>query len=84
VIINEVGDGLKFGSKGTGGSGATLDRAKNEEVFMAALKGLVVPAGDGQHVKDSSGQVTTMKLFGRETGQSVTMSRRKPIPVRSY
>jgi quercetin dioxygenase-like cupin family protein len=40
---------------------------------MAALKGLVVPAGDGQHLKESSGQVTTMKLFGRETGQSVTL-----------
>ena len=40
---------------------------------MATLKGLVVPAGDGQHLEESSGQVTTMKLFGRETGQSVTL-----------
>jgi quercetin dioxygenase-like cupin family protein len=55
------------------GSGATLGRAKKVEVFMAALRGLVVPAGDGQHLKESSGQITTMKLFGRETGQSVTL-----------
>jgi len=36
-------------------------------------KGLVVPAGGGQHLKESSGQVVSMKLFGRETGQSVTL-----------
>ena len=37
-------------------------------------KGLVVPAGGGQHLKESSGQVVSMKLFGRETGQSVTLN----------
>jgi quercetin dioxygenase-like cupin family protein len=36
-------------------------------------KGLVVPAGGGQHLTESSGQVVSMKLFGRETGQSVTL-----------
>ena len=40
---------------------------------MAMLKGLIVPAGSGQNLNESSGQVTTMKLFGRETGQSVTL-----------
>jgi quercetin dioxygenase-like cupin family protein len=40
---------------------------------MVASKGIVVPAGGGQHLKESSGQVTSMKLFGRETGQSVTL-----------
>ena len=36
-------------------------------------KGFVVPAGGGKHLKESSGQVVSMKLFGRETGQSVTL-----------
>ena len=36
-------------------------------------KGLVVPAGGGKHLKEASGQVVSMKLFGRETGQSVTL-----------
>ena len=36
-------------------------------------KGVVVPAGGGQHLKEASGQVMSMKLFGRETGQSVTL-----------
>jgi hypothetical protein len=36
-------------------------------------KGVVVPAGGGQHLKESSGQAMAMKLFGRETGQSVTL-----------
>jgi uncharacterized cupin superfamily protein len=40
---------------------------------MAASKGIVVPAGGGQHLKESSGQVMSMKLFGRDTGQSVTL-----------
>ena len=40
---------------------------------MIAGKGVVVPAGGGQHLKESSGQVMSMKLFGRETGQSVTL-----------
>ena len=40
---------------------------------MVASKGIVVPAGGGQHLKESSGQVMSMKLFGRETGQSVTL-----------
>jgi quercetin dioxygenase-like cupin family protein len=36
-------------------------------------KGVVVPAGGGKHLEESSGQVMAMKLFGRETGQSVTL-----------
>ena len=36
-------------------------------------KGVVVPAGGGQHLKESSGQVMSMKLFGRETGEGVTL-----------
>ena len=40
---------------------------------MTTGKGVVVPAGGGQHLKESSGQVMSMKLFGRETGQSVTL-----------
>jgi len=36
-------------------------------------KGFVVPAGGGKHLKEASGQVVSMKLFGRETGQSVTL-----------
>ena len=40
---------------------------------MTKRKGVVVPAGGGQHLKESSGQAMAMKLFGRETGQSVTL-----------
>ena len=40
---------------------------------MTTSKGVVVPPGGGQHLKESSGQVVSMKLFGRETGQSVTL-----------
>jgi mannose-6-phosphate isomerase-like protein (cupin superfamily) len=40
---------------------------------MTTSKGVVVPAGGGHHLKESSGQVTSMKLFGRETGQSITL-----------
>jgi quercetin dioxygenase-like cupin family protein len=36
-------------------------------------KGIVVPAGGGQHLEEKSGQVTSMKLFGRETAQSITL-----------
>ena len=36
-------------------------------------KGVVVPPGGGTHLKEASGQVVTMKLFGRETGESVTL-----------
>jgi len=40
---------------------------------MTAGKGVVVPAGGGQHFEESSGQVMSMKLFGRDTGQSLTL-----------
>ena len=40
---------------------------------MTTGKGVVVPAGGGQHLEESSGQVMSMKLFGRQTGQSVTL-----------
>jgi quercetin dioxygenase-like cupin family protein len=40
---------------------------------MAMSKGVVVPPGGGKHLEEKSGQVTSMKLFGRETGQSITL-----------
>jgi mannose-6-phosphate isomerase-like protein (cupin superfamily) len=40
---------------------------------MTMGKGVVVPAGGGKHLTEKSGQVVSMKLFGRETGQSVTL-----------
>ena len=42
-------------------------------VSMTTSKGVVVPPGGGRHLKEPSGQVVSMKLFGRETGQSVTL-----------
>jgi len=36
-------------------------------------KGVVVPPGGGKHLEEASGQVVSMKLFGRETGESVTL-----------
>ena len=36
-------------------------------------KGVVVPPGGGKHLEEKSGQVMSMKLFGRETGESVTL-----------
>jgi quercetin dioxygenase-like cupin family protein len=40
---------------------------------MTTSKGVVVPPGGGKHLEEASGQVVSMKLFGRETGQSVTV-----------
>lgn len=40
---------------------------------MTMGKGIVVPAGGGPYLEEKSGQVTSMKLFGRETGQSVAL-----------
>ena len=40
---------------------------------MTESKGVVVPPGGGKHLEEKSGQVVSMKLFGRETGQSVTL-----------
>jgi quercetin dioxygenase-like cupin family protein len=40
---------------------------------MTMTKGIVVPAGGGAHLGEKSGQITSMKLFGRDTGQSVTL-----------
>ena len=40
---------------------------------MTSGKGVVVPPGGGKHLKEKSGQVMSMKLFGRDTGQSVTL-----------
>ena len=40
---------------------------------MSMSKGVVVPTGGGKHLREASGQVTSMKLFGRETSQSVTL-----------
>lgn len=39
---------------------------------MTMSKGVVVPPGGGKHLEEA-GQVVSMKLFGRETGQSVTL-----------
>ncbi|TXL75146.1 hypothetical protein FHP25_14780 [Vineibacter terrae] len=40
---------------------------------MTMSKGVVVPPGGGRRLEEASGQVMSMKLFGRETGQSVTL-----------
>lgn len=40
---------------------------------MTMGKGVVVPPGGGKHLKEASGQVVSMKLFGRETGESMTL-----------
>ena len=40
---------------------------------MTMGKGVVVPPGGGKHLEEASGQVVSMKLFGRETGESVTL-----------
>ena len=40
---------------------------------MTMSKGVVVPPGGGKPLEDASGQVMSMKLFGRETGESVTV-----------
>ena len=40
---------------------------------MAKGKGVVVLPGGGKHLEEASGQVVSMKLFGRETGESVTL-----------
>jgi quercetin dioxygenase-like cupin family protein len=46
---------------------------RNEEAPMTLSKGVVVPPGGGKHLEEASGQVMSMKLFGRETDQSVTL-----------
>jgi quercetin dioxygenase-like cupin family protein len=45
----------------------------NQEVPMTMSEGVVVPPGGGEHLEEASGQVVAMKLFGRETGRSVTL-----------
>jgi quercetin dioxygenase-like cupin family protein len=40
---------------------------------MTMDKGVVVPPGGGKRREEASGQVMTMKLVGRETGESVTL-----------
>ena len=40
---------------------------------MTMSKGVVVPLGGGKHLEEASGRVMSMKLFGRETGESVTL-----------
>lgn len=40
---------------------------------MSEAKGIVVPPGGGQHLEEASGQVVSMKLFGRDTAESVTL-----------
>ena len=47
---------------------------------MTMGKGVVVPAGGGKHLTEKSGQVVSMKLFGRETGQSVTLFEQSVPP----
>jgi quercetin dioxygenase-like cupin family protein len=43
------------------------------EVAMTKSKSVVIPPGGGKHLTEASGQVVSMKLFGRETGESVTL-----------
>ena len=40
---------------------------------MTASQGVVVAPGGGKHLEEASGQVVSLKLFGRETGGSVTL-----------
>ena len=40
---------------------------------MTLREGVVVPPGGGQHLEEASGQAMAMKLFGRQTGDSVTL-----------
>ena len=40
---------------------------------MIETKGIVVPPGGGKHLEESPGRVMAMKLFGRDTGQSITL-----------
>jgi len=41
---------------------------------MAAIKGLVVPAGGGKHFDSSTaGRVFALKLLGQETGESIML-----------
>ena len=40
---------------------------------MSEAKGIVVPPGGGLRLEELSGQVVSMKLFGRDTGQSITL-----------
>ena len=40
---------------------------------MTKREGVVVPPGGGKHLEEASGQAMSMKLFGRETGDSVTL-----------
>lgn len=40
---------------------------------MTMSKGVVVPPGGGKRLEEKSGQAMSMKLFGRETGESVTL-----------
>jgi uncharacterized cupin superfamily protein len=40
---------------------------------MSEAKGIVVPPGGGLRLEELSGQVVSVKLFGRDTGQSVAL-----------
>jgi mannose-6-phosphate isomerase-like protein (cupin superfamily) len=44
---------------------------------MSETKGVVVPPGGGKHLEDASGEVVSMKLFGRDTGRSVSLFEQK-------
>jgi mannose-6-phosphate isomerase-like protein (cupin superfamily) len=44
---------------------------------MTMRKGVVVPPGGGKHLEDASGEVVSMKLFGDDTGQSVSLFEQK-------
>ncbi len=40
---------------------------------MIEAKGIVVPPGGGKHLEEAPGHIMAMKLFGRETSESITM-----------
>ena len=40
---------------------------------MTKGRSAVIPPGGGKHLAEASGQVVCLKLFGRETGDSVTL-----------
>jgi quercetin dioxygenase-like cupin family protein len=52
---------------------------------MAASKGVVVPPGGGKHLEESPGRIMSMKLFGHETGESVTLFEQTvPAGIKSW
>jgi hypothetical protein len=51
-----------------------VESSRAEEIDMTAAKGFVVPAGGGKHhASPTPGRFFDLKLFGRETGDSIML-----------